>query len=231
MTGIDAVVSYSFGREHSRLSALLSGILRIDAWELRLIAGLGGAVAVLAALVLAADVVLGIDQYDLVRDPNAVAGQPNYVGLVSNLGGFLWVAGAAMALQGYAAVRGQMHPIRARLLLAGGAFALLMGLDDVFMLHESVAIAGIPELVVLVPHALFLAALCRYALILGGVTPFRVLAVAVASLGMSLVVDAYPGHFGGQVFIEECFKLAGIVFLTAYLAVTAHGAVRDMRQA
>lgn len=46
---------------------------------------------VLLTSIVIADRLFGIDYYDLVRDPNAIAGQPKYFGLVSNLGVILWL--------------------------------------------------------------------------------------------------------------------------------------------
>lgn len=177
-------------------------------------------------LVLAADQWWDIDYYDLVRDPNAIAGNPNYFGVVSNLGIVLWIAGAVGALQAYAALgRRRETPLGATLFF-GGVFAALMGLDDLFMLHESVATIGIPEIVVLLPHALVLATLCYKAWMVREATPWILLGAGVAAFGVSLVVDVYPKEFGGQVFIEESFKLLGILFLTAYLVMVGQQALR-----
>ncbi len=183
-----------------------------------------GAMASLA--VLAADQWWGIDHYDLVRDPNAIANNPNYFGLVSNLGIVLWMVGAVGALQAHAALKGRPGRNFGSLLLFGGAFSVVMGLDDLFMLHESIATFGIPEIVVLVPHALLLAMLCHQAWPLRSATPWLLLAACVCAFGLSMAVDVYPVDFGGQVFIEESFKLLGIMFLTAYLVMTSQKALR-----
>lgn len=76
-----------------------------------------GAMASLA--VLAADQWWGIDHYDLVRDPNAIANNPNYFGLVSNLGIVLWMVGAVGALQAHAALKGRPGRNFGNLLLFG----------------------------------------------------------------------------------------------------------------
>lgn len=178
------------------------------------------------ALVLTADQWWGIDHYDLVRDPNAIAGNPNYFGIVSNLGIVLWIAGAAGALQAYAALGEKRTGHVGGVLLFGGLFAALMGLDDFLMLHESIASTGIPEPAVLMPHALLLALLCYHAWLVRAQTPRLVLATAVVSFGLSLAVDIYPGHFPGQVFIEESFKLLGIAMLTAYLLVVSQSVLK-----
>jgi hypothetical protein len=214
--------------------ALVTGIaagtrLQIARGEVKLVAAMLAIVIAIQAAVLAADQLWAIDHYDLVRDPNAIANNPNYFGLISNLGIVLWIMGAVGALQAYAALRGRLRGHLLEVLFAGGIFAALMGLDDFFMLHESIATTGIPEPVVLIPHAIFLMVLCYHAFFVRGETPWLILAVAVAAFGLSMAVDLFPVAFGGQVFIEESFKLLGIVFLTAYLVIVSQSALRAGR--
>jgi hypothetical protein len=193
--------------------------------QMKLVAGVIGATAAVQLAVLAADLGFGIDNFDLLRDPNAVAGQPNYVGLISNLGIVLWMVGAVSALQAAAVLRARGGGGLGRLLAAGGAFAALMGVDDFLMLHETVATAGIPEPVVLLPHAVLLVLLCVHAFGMRRATPWLALVGCVTCLGLSFAVDMFSPAFGGEVFIEESFKLAAVALLSAYLAVTAHRAL------
>lgn len=199
---------------------------RLPTADLKAAAGIAVVAAAICVAVLAADQWWGIDHYDLVRDPNAIASNPNYFGLVSNLGIVLWMVGAVGALQAHAALKGRPGGRFGDVLLVGGAFAAVMGLDDLFMLHESIATFGIPEIVVLVPHALLLLALCYQAWLLRSATPWLLLACGVGGFGLSMAVDVYPVDFGGQVFIEESFKLLGIMFLTVYLVLTSQKALR-----
>lgn len=124
---------------------------------------------VLLTSIVIADRLFGIDYYDLVRDPNAIAGQPKYFGLVSNLGVILWFTGGIAALQAYWSGAGYDAPHLRRTLLAGGLFSGLMGIDDLLMLHEAIATAGVPEPFVLVPHMLLLATLCYHACLSAGI--------------------------------------------------------------
>jgi hypothetical protein len=194
--------------------------------DIKIAVGIVAVAGTVCLLVLAADQWWGIDHYDLVRDPNAIANNPNYFGLVSNLGIVLWMAGAVGALQAHAAVKHRSGRNFGNLLLFGGTFSAVMGLDDLFMLHESIATFGIPEIVVLVPHALLLTTMCYQAWLLRSATPWLLLASCVGAFGLSMAIDVYPVDFGGQVFIEESFKLLGIMFLTAYLVMTSQKALR-----
>ncbi|KQW62015.1 MULTISPECIES: hypothetical protein [unclassified Ensifer] len=182
-------------------------------------------VAILASLVVA-DRVFGIDYYDLVRNPNAIARNPGYFGIVSNIGVIFWIVGAAAALQAFAATRAEgTTPLR-RTLLAGGLFAALMGIDDFLVLLKAVATTGIPEEVALVPHMLVLCALCYCAYTVRAATPRLLLVGSVLSMGLSFAADMAPIHVGGATFVEEAFKLVGILFLSAYLVTISHQALQ-----
>lgn len=180
---------------------------------------------VLLTSIVIADRLFGFDYYDLVRDPNAIAGQPKYFGLVSNLGVIFWFAGGFAALQAYWAGAGFAAPHLRRALLAGGLFSGLMGVDDLLMLHEAVATAGVPESLVLVPHMLLLATLCYHAWFIRRDVQSLLLVAAVMSLGCSFLVDAVSEHIAGLVFVEEGFKILGIMFLAVFLSLTSHAAL------
>ncbi len=182
-------------------------------------------VIMLASLVIA-DKGFGIDYYDLVRDPNAIARNPGYFGIVSNIGIIFWIVGATAALQAFAATAAEEPPALRRTLLTGGLFSTLMGIDDFLMLHEAVATTGIPEEVVLVPHMILLAALCCCAYIVRAETPRFLLVGSVLAMGLSFAADMAPIHVGGATFVEEGFKLVGILFLTTYLVAISHQALR-----
>lgn len=206
---------------------IASSRLPIASADIKVAVGIVIAATAICTLVLVADQWWGVDHYQLVRDPNAIANNPNYFGLVSNLGIVMWIAGAVGALQAVAALRQTREKAFSGLLLAGGCFAAVMGLDDLLMLHESIAATGIPEILVLGPHAILLAATCYRAWLLQGRTPWLLLVACVAAFGCSMVVDVVPVEFAGQVFIEESFKLLGIMFLTAYLVITSQKALRS----
>lgn len=181
---------------------------------------------ILASLVVA-ERGFGIDYYDLVRDPNAIARNPGYFGIISNIGVIFWIVGAAAALQAYAATTTVKSAPLKRTLLAGGLFSALMGIDDFLMLHEAIATLGVPEEIVLVPHVILLGALCVCAYAVRAVTPKLLLVCSVLSMALSFATDMAPIHDAGATFVEEGFKLVGILFLTAYLVAISHQALRQ----
>lgn len=194
--------------------------------DLKTLALIVAAVAAISLTVLLADRLWGVDNYILLRDPNAIANNPGYFGLVSNLGIVLWIGASVAAFQALVASRGSHDGTYRSVLMLGGGFAALMGVDDLFMLHEMMASRGIAEVLVLVPHAIVLLALCYKAWMLREKTSWLLLAACVGAFGCSMAFDILPGEFGGQVFIEESFKLLGIALVAAYLFLTSQKALR-----
>lgn len=203
---------------------------RASGFDVKLALSMGTIVVIVMALAVVAEFALGIDHWDLMRDPNAIAQNPHYFGIISNLGIVLWIAAATGAFQAYAALGRKRFSYTGSLLFYGALFATLMGLDDFLMLHESVEGAtGLPEPVILIPHAILLALTCYHGWILRTQTPFIVLAAMVAAFALSFAFDLYSVYFTGQIFLEEGFKLLGIAMLAAYLVVVGQGAMRMLR--
>jgi hypothetical protein len=153
----------------------------------------------------------GIEDLELViRDLAQTCRYPLGVGLISNLGYLLWMAAAAICLFTACSEVSRPRGRERELLLAGGAFSLLLCLDDMFLLHDRYISANVLYLAYI---AFAVAILLRYrelVLRLGG----PVFVGAVALLGTSLLFDKFqeqlPIAYGpGQLF-EEGVKLLGI---------------------
>jgi len=173
--------------------------------------------AALAALLLYLEWFHGIDHWNLVRDTNAIAGQPAYFGFYSNIGILGWAAGASIALFSWLALRRRMAADgRLRTLRLGGVFMALACLDDLFMLHEHSYVVGIPDKLVMAAYALFLLLFAASALAVLGRTKWLLLGSALASFAASILLDRT--EFPGSVLAEEVLKLTGISLLVVYLA-------------
>ena len=173
-------------------------------------------VAVVPALVIyVAALVLnraaGIDDLQLViRDLAQTCRQPLAVGLISNLGYLLWMAAATVCCFGVSSgLAGGGRRVR-ELLLCGGAFSLLLCLDDMFLLHDKYIGADF----LYITYAIFaLLILFRYrdlVVWMGGLT----FVVAVALLGGSVVLDKLqdllPWRYSDVQLVEEGLKFVGI---------------------
>lgn len=106
-------------------------------WPLAwLLAGCGGAVAILLAALGLAD---GLSYRELLNDPADTYGFSPAGGIVSNLGLMFWSATAAIALVAWEVLRRRDGDARLRrFFLATGLFTAVLLADDAFMLHEQV---------------------------------------------------------------------------------------------
>ncbi|MGB3391602.1 MAG: hypothetical protein WBA88_26915 [Pseudaminobacter sp.] len=168
----------------------------------------------------------GVDYWHLVRDPNAIAGQPAYYGFYSNLGILLWAAAASTALFAASCLRRSgSADRRIRPLFLGGLFCAVACLDDFFMVHEHSYLIGIPEIVTMAGYAAFLLAFVAAVLPIAHFTKWILLAASLACLALSTLVDMADLTISGAVLIEEAFKFFGIAFLAAYLVSLSFSAL------
>lgn len=156
----------------------------------------------------------------LSRDPTTVMAVDPWVGLLSNVGVVLWTAAATICFLG-AVLLGDRGAARDRVgcVRACGALTALLALDDLFLLHEGVLprVTGLPELLFVSAYPLLVLALvARYApVLLQGDWLLALIAGALlaASLGIDAVLAAQR-----RAFVEDAFKLAGILVWLVFLA-------------
>ena len=175
-----------------------------------------GAVTALMLLLQAHQVV---HSFDLVRDTNAIAGQPPWFGAISNLGILLWAVAAAWYWFAYALARPVGPPDLLRCLWLGGSYSAFACLDDLFMIHEHAGqlVLKSGEKVVLGLHAVWLVVFV--ASTLPRIRSYRwlFLGLSLAFFGGSTLVDLAGMNLAPEidhrdvVLVEEVQKLAGIV--------------------
>lgn len=176
----------------------------------------GGSVLVVAAMV-ALKYVEDVPFGDLSRDASVVLDGPPYAGALSQVGLFLWAAIVAVGLfvAWVRCVRVGLDEV-VRFLLAAVGVALVLGIDDAFLIHEHVG-QKLTFSVYLVMVAVWLVVFRRVVLR----TPFLVLAVALGFFFGSTVFDVLRDHVSGPLhsyFLEDVLKLLGIATWAAYTA-------------
>lgn len=182
----------------------------------------------LVCVLVTMDLRYGIDYWNLVRDTNAIAGQPAYYGFYSNIGILLWALAACAALFGSLSLRRiGVQGRRLRALLWGGTFAAIACIDDLFMLHENAGWIGVPEKLVMAVYALFFLAFVASALPIIHRTKWVFLAGSIVSLALSTVVDQAHLAFSGSVLVEEGFKLTGIALFATYLVTLSFSILEE----
>jgi len=161
----------------------------------------------------------GIPIGNLTRDPVAVGQLPVYTGFLSQIGIFFWVTAVAICLFCSAVLaRLVIRPRLKRFLLISALLTLLLALDELFMLHETVLPRlGIPERVVLSSYLLFFGLyFARYYRLIWR-TEFLPLLMALFFFGVSLLIDQRPlTNPNLHYLVEDGTKLVGIISWMAY---------------
>ncbi len=182
-----------------------------------------------AAVVLSQ--VLGVPIGDFTRDPTTVAKLMPYVGSVSMVGVLLWTAAATACGIGWGVLRRRPDGHRmAGFFLHFGVVTAALGLDDLFLLHETAEHFGFNEkLLLLVYGGLLGAGLVRFReQILK--TDFLLLIIGVGFLGLSVSVDVVQDQLDAilgtwRILVEDGFKLLGIAGWFGYFLRCALGAI------
>lgn len=183
---------------------------------------------ILVGMILLVSRQYGISIADLTRDPAATTGHSPFIGTLSHLGVLFWCATVAICLFSFALLQGTGNIGEfSSFFLFGGLISLILLLDDLFLLHESVfpRHLNIPEKIVFLSYGL---------MILGYLTRFRKLILKTDFLCMILVF----GLFGLSIFIdildlrvsilfEDGSKLFGIVSWFGYFALTCFQVVKQ----
>jgi hypothetical protein len=156
----------------------------------------------------------GIPYEDLTRDPNAISHQPKYIGFVSQIGIFFWFGAVSICFLGSILLqRFSGNSQHIQYLRFFSFFSFVLGVDDVFMLHDESAHRGINEEVVYLIYILsFIYFVLKFWSLIFK-TNFNLLFISGFFLGISIFIDKFnPSAY----LLEDSFKLAGIVFWFLY---------------
>ena len=150
----------------------------------------------------------------LLKDPVAILEKPFYFGFLSQLGIFIWAAMIAICfLTARVLLLNASHYSLRRFFTYSGLFVLMLGLDDVFLLHEEVfsRLLGIPEVLVYASYAsLAIAYLWTFRKIILR-SGYTLLAVAWVGFGLSIGLDVLNPPYINPYFFEDSFKFIGLV--------------------
>ncbi|EDX86395.1 hypothetical protein S7335_4099 [Synechococcus sp. PCC 7335] len=159
----------------------------------------------------------------LTRDPAAIADHPFFYGAVSNIGIQLWTATAAVCFMGAALVHAfQTAKEQKHFLLVFGCFSAILGLDDLFMLHELVfpKNLGIGEKFVLLAYIIaFLPCLFRFRKQFLRIQPLLFLlsiTLFASSVGFDNIIPTNNLSKNNTFLIEDGFKFLGILLWFLY---------------
>lgn len=172
--------------------------------------------AIVLGFVLFLHFYFGVHLNYLTRDFSALVDAPVYTAFLSQLGMFFWAGAAAICIISGALLSGNQDMKNYRTFFyASAGISLMLGLDDMFLLHESVFpfLLGIPENVVYLGYMVIMIVYgLRYLKILLS-TEYILFSLAILFFGLSIIVDITNFYDG---YIEDPFKFIGMVFWTTY---------------
>ena len=158
---------------------------------------------------------------NLVRDPNAIANLPKYIGFISQFGIFLWFASVGICFMGYFLIRGiESVNIKSKYLLYFGIFSLMLGLDDAYMIHEGSLesfLFGIYAFLMLVFILLFSNLFFQ--------SNFILMLFSGLFLASSIAVDKFIEDL---FLLEDALKISGIVFWFVYFFRTVYSFCKEV---
>jgi hypothetical protein len=107
----------------------------------------------------------GTPVWVLTRDADSAPWRPPFVGLLSNWDVVLWIAAATICLFSAEIMKQQKAPdVTHKFLVVSGIFTLVLGLDDLYMLHDRILprVLHIPEIFFYILYFLALVAYLVY---------------------------------------------------------------------
>ena len=187
-----------------------------------------GAVLVVTAVAVAATfglaVAFDVDFDALSRDPTTVYKGPVYAGWFSNLVVLLWQVPATCALLTAAVLRSTRRG-GAPMFLAAGLLTAVLAVDDLFLIHESLAEAiRLPQLVLPVVYGVAVGAFA-WVFRRGLGTGIVFLALALACWTGSVAVAVFANQHGQ--LVVSAAKFAGVGFWTLLIVRLAMTALRE----
>jgi hypothetical protein len=176
-----------------------------------------------SALVFAGALILskleGVPPALMTRDALQILEARVYVGFVSSLGILLWTMGATASLLTAFAFRGSPAPKESlRFHLGFGLFTAFLLLDDLYLFHDKIFpyFTRLPQSVVAGSYGLaVLALIFRFRSVILK-TPWLLLAISLACLGLSAAMDFILPDLDRYVFVEDWFKFLGILCWASY---------------
>ena len=191
-----------------------------------------GSPLILSALLIGSVILLsnlkGIPIDNMTRDICAVAEIPHYIGFFSQLGGLLWSATATICVFCGLIISNQPGENSMRLFfLFSAAFLIILGLDDVFLLHEEVIPSfGVSERSVYSIYFILMLIylICFYSTI--SKTDYILLLIALFFFCVSIICNRF--HF--WILYEDGAKMGGIVSLLFYFYRTGTSSINTYQK-
>lgn len=172
-------------------------------------------------------------------DPLSYVSYPSYIGLASNVGILLWCASASVMIFAYLILRKKGFTGESvSFLLVFGLITALLGLDDLFMIHEAVgdgfvaAFGTSDDLGEGVAFGVYILLFVIFAIKYIKVilrTEYLLFISFIILCAINIIIDLAPFDFSREVacYVEEITKFLAIVNWFAYTTRTTYKFVKE----
>ena len=183
-----------------------------NATPVLLISWIGTLLALLLVIFISSRKEIALDT--LTKDPLAILNASWYLGMFSNLGIMTWSGAVAICwFSAYRIYRANGMTMQAEFMMLSGLISLLMGLDDLFQLHELVLphyFAVSENTVYLTYLNIYLLYFIRHRTLLMR-SEYLIFGMAFVFLGLSTLIKLFPMPIPQDTFLKDALKLFGIV--------------------
>ncbi len=170
----------------------------------------------------------GIPLEEFTRDPTAIANVNPFIGAISNIGILFWCISTSVCLFTFFNIverRNNKVNDDTLFLLFFGLTTLILLLDDLFLIHESIA----PVFLNISQKQIYV---CYGMIVLFGIVRFKniilqtewiILSSSFSFFALSLAIDIFGNSldFSKSTFLEDSFKLLGIVSWVCYFVLAS----------
>ena len=191
--------------------------LKNDKW---IITGMYFIVSILLLLVYFLSIVMGLDIAYFLKEPTALLKVPSYIGIISNLGVFMWSLTVGVCFFTCFVAEDVVDKSGFKFIFYSGIFSFILLVDDFFLLHESIFPRHfhIPQPVLFAVYFLYLVFLIakfnKYILSVNYVYFIIALFLFINSLTLDFLreVFIFPETIDSiGMFVEDGFKIFGIL--------------------
>ena len=161
----------------------------------------------------------GIPLDSLTKDPTALMNAPFYLGAFSNIGIMFWSGSVALCAFGaYRLSYLESRKFQFYFLVASGLVSLMLGIDDLFQVHEYVCphYFSIPKNAVFLTYANLILIYLFFFRKLIFDTDYIILSLAFIFMGLAAISKIAHLPIPNDTFLEDSLKLFGIVSWFAY---------------
>lgn len=155
----------------------------------------------------------------LTKDPTALMNAPFYIGAFSNIGIMFWSGSVALCFFGaYRLSMIRVLKFQYYFMLASGFLSLMLGIDDLFQVHEYVFphYFSIPKNAVFLTYANLILIYLLYFRKMIFETDYFILVLAFCFMGLAAVSKIFPLPIPKDTFLEDALKFFGIISWFTY---------------